>query len=372
MAEEFLKLTPDGLRFGAFTLDPANRRLTRDGEAVEVNGRYLDALILMVRRPGQLVAKDQFLDEVWRGIPVTDEALTQCIRTLRKQLGDTAGRPRFIETVPKHGYRFIAAVAPVEADSVEPESSLVVLSEPVVPDSPYDLKRTLLLGGAGVLGGGLAGVIGGLIYGLIAVSHPLQPGMGSGSILLVLVWLTTLVALMGGAAVGIGMAATGLGRQQPSPWIIFGGALGGMVVGGAVKLLGLDAFNLLVGRSPGDITGGLEGFILGGAIGLGLWLGARGRDPLPLRRCMITAGVAAALAGMAIPLFGGRLMGGSLDLLAQTFPESQLQLGMIGSWFGETGFGPIAQSVTGALEGLLFAPCVVGAMILARRGMRAD
>ena len=371
MAEEFLKLTPDGLRFGAFTLDPANRRLTRDGEAVEVNGRYLDALILMVRRPGQLVSKDQFLDEVWRGIPVTDEALTQCIRTLRKQLGDTAGRPRFIQTVPKHGYRFIAAVSAAEADSVEPESPVVV-TEPAAADSPYDLKRTLLLGGAGVLGGGLAGVIGGLIYGLIAVSHPLQPGMGSGSILLVLVWLTTLVALMGGAAVGIGMAATGLGRRQPSPWIIFGGALGGMVVGGAVKLLGLDAFNLLVGRSPGNITGGLEGFILGGAIGLGLWLGARGRDPLPLRRCMITAGGAAALAGMAIPLFGGRLMGGSLDLLAQTFPESQLQLGMIGSWFGETGFGPIAQSVTGALEGLLFAPCVVGAMILARRGMRAD
>ena len=215
-------------------------------------------------------------------------------------------------------------------------------------------------------------MIGGLIYGLIAVSHPLAPGMGSGSILLVLVWLTTLVALMGGAAVGIGMAATGLGRRQPSPWIIFGGALGGMTVGGAVKLLGLDAFNLLVGRSPGDITGGMEGFILGGAIGLGLWLGTRGRDPLPLRRCMITVGVAAALAGMAIPLFGGRLMGGSLDLLAKTFPESQLQLGMIGNWFGETGFGPIAQSVTGGLEGLLFAPCVVGAMILARRGMRAD
>jgi len=360
-------LTPDGLRFGAFTLDPANRRLTRDGAVVEINGRYLDALILMVRRPGQLVSKDQFLDEVWRGVPVTDEALTQCIRTLRKQLGDTAGRPRFIETVPKHGYRFIAAVAADDGPQAAEAPAAIEADE---PDSPYDLKRTLLLGGAGVLGGGLAGVIGGLIYGLIAVSHPLAPGMGSGSILLVLVWLTTLVALMGGAAVGIGMAATGLGRRQPSPWIIFGGALGGMVVGGAVKLLGLDAFNLLVGRSPGDITGGLEGFILGGAIGLGLWLGARGRDPLPLRRCMITAGVAAALAGMAIPLFGGRLMGGSLDLLAQTFPESQLQLGMIGGWFGETGFGPIAQSVTGALEGLLFAPCVVGAMILARRGMR--
>ena len=50
------------------------------------------------------------MGEVWRGIPVTDEALTQCIRTLRKQLGDDAARPRFIETVPKNGYRFVAPV----------------------------------------------------------------------------------------------------------------------------------------------------------------------------------------------------------------------------------------------------------------------
>ena len=43
-------------------------------------------------------------------MPVTDEALTQCIKTLRRQLGDSASSPRFIETVPKHGYRFIAPV----------------------------------------------------------------------------------------------------------------------------------------------------------------------------------------------------------------------------------------------------------------------
>ena len=80
---------------------------------VELNARYLDALALLVREQGRLVSKDRFLDEVWRGVPVTDEALTQCIKTLRRQLGDDAVSPRFIETVPKHGYRFIA---PVEAD----------------------------------------------------------------------------------------------------------------------------------------------------------------------------------------------------------------------------------------------------------------
>ncbi|RSX64427.1 transcriptional regulator, partial [Sphingomonas koreensis] len=99
-----------GFRFEGFHLDPGNRRLTRNGAPVELNARYLDALLLLVREPGQLVPKDRFMGEVWRGIPVTDEALTQCIRTLRRQLGDDATSPRFIETVPKHGYRFIAAV----------------------------------------------------------------------------------------------------------------------------------------------------------------------------------------------------------------------------------------------------------------------
>src|SRR5215210_9345447 len=99
-------------RFDRFTLDPRDRQLRRDDAPVELNARYFDALALLVGDAGMLVSKDRFLDEVWRGVPVTDEALTQCIKTLRRQLGDDAGRPRFIETVPKHGYRFIAPVEP--------------------------------------------------------------------------------------------------------------------------------------------------------------------------------------------------------------------------------------------------------------------
>ena len=99
----------ESFAFERFVLDPGDRRLMRGGEPVELNGRYFDALALLVREQGRLVSKDRFLDEVWRGVPVTDEALTQCIRTLRRQLGDDAAEPRFIETVPKHGYRFIAA-----------------------------------------------------------------------------------------------------------------------------------------------------------------------------------------------------------------------------------------------------------------------
>src|SRR3954462_3379415 len=104
--------------FEQFVLDPDDRQLRRGADPVELNGRYFDALALLVREQGKLVSKDRFLDEVWRGVPVTDEALTQCIKTLRRQLGDSAASPRFIETVPKHGYRFIAPVDPGYGDRV--------------------------------------------------------------------------------------------------------------------------------------------------------------------------------------------------------------------------------------------------------------
>src|SRR3954469_12965970 len=100
--------------FERFVLDERERRLSSGQDPVEIKGRYFDALALLVREQGKLVSKDRFLDEVWRGVPVTDEALTQCVKTLRRPLGADAARPRFIETVPKHGYRFIAAVDRVD------------------------------------------------------------------------------------------------------------------------------------------------------------------------------------------------------------------------------------------------------------------
>jgi hypothetical protein len=65
-------------------------------------------------------------------------------------------------------------------------------------------------------------------------------------------------------------------------------------------------------------------------------------------------------------------MAGSLDLLARSFPESRLRLDPIGELLGEKGFGPVSQVVTGALEGALFAGCVVAAMIVARRTLASN
>ena len=191
-------MTSGSFRFDRFQLDPRDRRLTLDDAPVELNARYLDALALLVSEQGRLVSKDRFLDEVWRGVPVTDEALTQCIKTLRRQLGDDAANPRFIETVPKHGYRFIAPVEGMGGRGDFPNQA------------PSDAWRQFfLLGGAGTIGAGIAGIIGGLFYGLAGSSQPLQPGMGAVSVLLVLLWLTIAAALMGGAGVSFGIAAAG-------------------------------------------------------------------------------------------------------------------------------------------------------------------
>jgi DNA-binding winged helix-turn-helix (wHTH) protein len=349
-------MSSGSFRFDRFLLDPGDRQLRRDDVPVELNTRYLDALALLVREQGKLVSKDRFIDEVWRGIPVTDEALTQCIKTLRRQLGDDAAAPRFIETVPKHGYRFIATVEAGEASHPAPS----------LTPSAGAWGRRLLLAGAGTIGGGGAGLLGGLFYGFIAASQPLQAGMGALSVLLVMVCLTILIGLAGSAGVGLGLAAAGFDSDRPGPAIIAGGAIGGLLVGAVVKLLGLDAFNLLLGQSPGDITGAGEGALLGGAVGLGAWLARRGGN-LSLRRSAAAGALACGTAGAIIPFLGGRMMSGSLDLLSRSFPGSRLRLDQISGLFGENGLGPISQSLTGALEGALFGGCLVGAMVLAQR-----
>lgn len=339
-------------RFDRFALDPSDRQLCRDGAPVELNARYLDALILLVREQGKLVSKERFLEEVWRGVPVTDEALTQCIKTLRRQLGDDAGRPRFIETAPKHGYRFIAPVEWVEAGQGP--------RRPEIAPAPERWRAVLLIGAAGTLGGGAAGFIGGLIYSFLGVA---QAGAGATSTLFVLVCITMLMGLLGGAGVGFGIAAAEFAPGRLGQWKVLGGLAGGLVVGGFVKLLGLDAFNLLLGQTPGEIAGAPEGATLGGAVGLAAWFAHRAS----LRRSVAIAAAAGAAAGVLIHVLGGRLMAGSLALLADQFPNSRLQLDHIGRLFGETAFGPISQAVTGGLEGALFAACVVGGMWLAQR-----
>ncbi|MDJ0276995.1 transcriptional regulator [Sphingomonas sp. 2R-10] len=341
-------------QFDRFMLDPQDRTLCADGTPLDLNARYLDALILLVEQAGRLVTKDRFMDAVWQGIPVTDEALTQCIRTLRRTLGDSASAPRFIETVPRHGYRFVAAV----------DASAPVAAAAPFPSAPSPrFARTAL---AAIAGGALAGLMGGLAYGFTGATRPLLPGTGASAVMLVLLCVTLVMATTGAAGVGLGLAVAERWGRRPVA-LIAGGAIGGLVVGAVVKLLGGDLFTLLFGQAPGDITGAAEGLALGGATGLALLAARAIRDD---GRGIAAAAAIGGATGGLIVLAGGRLLGGSLALLATAFPASRLRLDGLGRFFGESGFGPVTQTATAAAEAALFAACIVAAVRFAERRWR--
>ena len=339
-------------RFEDFVLDGTDRRLSRGDRRVDLNARYLDALTLLVRERGRLVTKDRFLDEVWRGVPVTDEALTQCIRTLRKQLGDDASAPRFIETVPKHGYRFIAPVEPIAGAEV-------------VNVGATGSGEFFPIGIGGTLGAGVAGLVGGLSYGLICAPEP-QAAVGAVSLLIVLMSLTVLLALIGGAGVSFGIAAASRIEGGHGGWSILGGAIGGLIVGAVVKLLSHDALQLLLGVSPGDSAGAVEGLILGATVGLAVLLGIGASQP-SFQRAVAYAALLGAAGGALISMLGGHLLCGSLDLLVHQVHSSRFSLDQVGAIFGEQGFGPISRLVTAMIEGMTFVACVVGGILRAYR-----
>ncbi|WP_309630176.1 winged helix-turn-helix domain-containing protein [Brevundimonas sp.] len=346
-------------RFDRFVLDAADRRLSDPGGTVEVSGRYLDALVLLITEEGRLVTKARLLDEVWKGVPVTDEALTQCVRSLRKALGDEAGRPRFIETVPRHGYRFIASVTPPHAERTDSDAASAEVRAQTGRSEA--LARFVGMGRAGLIGGGMAGLIGGLAYGFAGVADAGAGGSLSG--LLVLAALTAAIGMIGGSSVGFGVGMASFVSRRREPWFLLGGACGGLVVGAVVRLAGLDAFTLLFGSAPRAMTGAGEGVLLGAAIGAGVWI-TRGRK----RRIAVLAGtLLTGFAGASAALLGGRLMGGSLAALAAQFPEARLRFDHLGVLFGEATFGLVSQIATASLEGALFGAAMVLALTFEQR-----
>jgi Tol biopolymer transport system component/DNA-binding winged helix-turn-helix (wHTH) protein len=104
-----------GLKFAwdSFLLDLDAYRLERSGMPVPLEPKAFNLLALMIRRPGHLFTKQEIFDAVWPGTSVTDHALTRVIAQLRKVLGDEAREPKYLETVPTRGYRWIRPVEEV-------------------------------------------------------------------------------------------------------------------------------------------------------------------------------------------------------------------------------------------------------------------
>ncbi|WP_338424371.1 winged helix-turn-helix domain-containing protein [Sphingopyxis kveilinensis] len=335
-----METRPRILRFDAFQLDCDNRQLRRHGRPIELGSRYFDALALLVSRRGELVTKELFMNQVWHGIPVTDEALTQCIRTLRRTLGDDAANPRFIETVPKHGYRFIAA------KTAQP---------PVSPRA-----RESHIAGACTLAGLGSGAAAGLIYGMIAAT-------GGGAQVLVLAAMIGALGLLAGAGLGAGTAAALMWRGRADGWLVVGTAIGGLAVGALGNLLGRESVGLLSGVFVTNVTGPFEGAVLGAAAGCVAWTALAGRA----RRTVVAVCVLAGLGAAALIVFaGGTLLAGSLQALERDLAGTQLSLENIGIVIGEAGLTTTAIGLTVAAETQIFI-LSIGASLLGVRNRPA-
>ena len=97
------------LRFDHFELDEADARLVRAGEPVPLAPKPFAVLCALTRKPDKLVTKNELLDAVWGHRFVTESVLKSAISEVRAALGDDPKQPRYIETVSRRGYRFIAA-----------------------------------------------------------------------------------------------------------------------------------------------------------------------------------------------------------------------------------------------------------------------
>src|SRR6266850_2409791 len=97
-------------QFGPFSLDAGERVLLREGRLVPLPAKALSTLLVLVRSSGHLVEKDVLMNEVWPDEDVEEGNLAQHIFMLRKALGESTESPRYIETVPRRGYRFVAEI----------------------------------------------------------------------------------------------------------------------------------------------------------------------------------------------------------------------------------------------------------------------
>ena len=118
--------TPGTVRFGEFELDPEAGELRKNGRRVKVQPQPFKLLVLLTRRAGTVVTREEIRRELWSDGTFVDydQAMNFAVKQVRDVLRDSAEQPLFIETVPRRGYRFIAPIEPARAEpSHSPEAT---------------------------------------------------------------------------------------------------------------------------------------------------------------------------------------------------------------------------------------------------------
>jgi len=155
------------LRFGAFELDPSREELRRSGVRVKLQAQPFKVLHLLARRPGELVTREEIQEHVWGADTYVDfeQGINVCVRQIRQVLGDRAQAPRFVETVPRRGYRFVAPVE-VLADGSPKAGPLRAVAPPATGSPAAGAASTA----RPARGWWLAGGVGVLVVGVLVLS----------------------------------------------------------------------------------------------------------------------------------------------------------------------------------------------------------
>jgi DNA-binding winged helix-turn-helix (wHTH) protein len=325
-------------RFNEFMLCPQRRILVREGREVPLIPRYFDLLLLLIERRREAVHRREIFERVWADAIVSESALSQAVRTIRRALGDDSREPLYIRTVSRHGYRFVfpevieeeddaaaPAVAASSAAALAPDATVGPAGAPKAFEPPFGRGSAtplradvtgVVAGEVGEdelsdaaasidgplplplrlrraaryaakrwprasVGGALAGIEAGAVGGLILAAAP--GSFAPIAIAPVLAVIGGGCGALGGAGVGAGLAfAEAIARPRrnhASPWqralaLIIFGALGGGLVGASVQWLTRWALASLVGLDL-PVGGGLDGVIIGSGAGLGFAIATR-------------------------------------------------------------------------------------------------
>ena len=130
--------------FGSYRLDAMERVLLRDGQPITLPPKDLETLLVLVERAGHIVEKEELLEKVWPGVFVEENNLARHIFNLRQVLGDSPDGRKYIETIPKRGYRFVASVYE-GSEPAAPHPSTSQASDQAHSSAGVGQKRSLWL-----------------------------------------------------------------------------------------------------------------------------------------------------------------------------------------------------------------------------------
>jgi DNA-binding winged helix-turn-helix (wHTH) protein len=340
-------------RFAGFEVSPARRHLLREGREVPLIPRYFDLLVLLLERRHEAVHRRDIFDRVWSDVVVSDGALSQAVRNLRRALGDDSREPVYIRTVSRHGYRFTYAEVLEEPEGEAPAVPAPAVAPAPVPaapspDDPFAAPLARLLAPGALEGddeGDARREAAEALHGLGTAEALRRLGQLPGHVRARALLRDTrwdvpgagavpLLGAPGGLRAGLLMAGLRLRRALRVAGLRFTAAAGGGALAGAVAgaIGGLVLCAAPGSSAPGTIVPALAliGAIVGGLGGAGVGGGLA-----------VAEALARSWRGPALIAFGA-LGGGAMGVAA----------GMVGRWTLEGLFGHVLPDVGGAFEGV--------------------